>query len=270
MCRSRRPGSPDSASSPAISRSDRELRARIAAPGAWTCASCTTPTGTRERALGRARRREPRASLRPAHVGPPLRRPDPLPTPGPARKRRRGDLAVDSRVRNHPTADIDDVTRSWSRRAIRDIGKESRTTTPRHGIFLCTPASSPPRGKLPRGTSRSPGIRVLATRQGRVFDIATPSDRRRRRRRLRPAEDLFPLHCARARRSVPRRKAASDVPGAAASSTAPPHRGERGDDRPKAVRRPVRQRRRYPGLVGPPSDLPAGREAGEHRPLDRT
>jgi choline kinase len=85
-------------------------------------------------------------------------------------------LAVDSRILNHPTADIDDVTKvRVEGGAIRDIGK---TLTDYNafdtGIFLCTPALFDALAESFRNGdfSLSGGIRVLASRgKARVFDI---------------------------------------------------------------------------------------------------
>jgi len=120
-------------------------------------------------------------------------------------------LAVDSRVRNHPTADIDDVTKVLVEEgAIRDIGKELTDYNAFDtGIFLCTPALFAALEESFRGGdfSLSGGIRVLATRgKARVFDIGdalwidVDDDAAYDR-----AEDLFPpCTCAAGpRRSVP-------------------------------------------------------------------
>lgn len=85
-------------------------------------------------------------------------------------------LAVDSRIVNHPTADLDDVTKVLVEAgAIRDIGK---TLTAYNafdtGIFLCTPALFAALEESSRGgdDSLSGGIRALAARgKARVFDI---------------------------------------------------------------------------------------------------
>lgn len=85
-------------------------------------------------------------------------------------------LAVDSRVVDHPTADIDDVTKvRVEGGAILDIGKElvdyNAFDT---GIFLCTPALFDALDESFRGGehSLSGGIRVLASRgKARAFDI---------------------------------------------------------------------------------------------------
>ena len=85
-------------------------------------------------------------------------------------------LAVDSRVVDHPTADLDDVTKvRVEGGAIRDIGK---TLTEYNafdtGIFLCTPAifAALEESFLAGDHSLSGGIRVLASRgKARVFDV---------------------------------------------------------------------------------------------------
>ena len=85
-------------------------------------------------------------------------------------------LAVDSRILDHPTADIDDVTKvRVEGGAIRDIGK---TLTEYNafdtGIFLCTPAIFTALEESFRGGdySLSGGIRALASRgKAKVFDI---------------------------------------------------------------------------------------------------
>jgi 1L-myo-inositol 1-phosphate cytidylyltransferase len=85
-------------------------------------------------------------------------------------------LAVDSRILNHPTADLDDVTKVLVEGgAIRDIGK---TLTEYNafdtGIFLCTPAifAALEESFLAGDHSLSGGIRVLASRgKARVFDV---------------------------------------------------------------------------------------------------
>jgi choline kinase len=85
-------------------------------------------------------------------------------------------LAVDSRVVDHPTADLDDVTKvRVEGGAIIDIGK---TLTDYNafdtGIFLCTPALFAALEESSRGgdDSLSGGIRALASRgKARVFDI---------------------------------------------------------------------------------------------------
>jgi 1L-myo-inositol 1-phosphate cytidylyltransferase len=85
-------------------------------------------------------------------------------------------LAVDSRIVNHPTADLDDVTKvRVEGGAIRDIGKElTEYNAFDTGIFLCTPALF---GALEESFrdgdySLSGGIRVLASRgKARVFDV---------------------------------------------------------------------------------------------------
>jgi choline kinase len=85
-------------------------------------------------------------------------------------------LAVDRRVHNHPTADIDDVTKVLVEGgAIRDIGKELAAYNAFDtGIFLCTPAIFAALEESFRGGdySLSGGIRVLASRgKARVFDV---------------------------------------------------------------------------------------------------
>jgi len=87
-------------------------------------------------------------------------------------------LAVDSRVRNHPSADLDDVTKvRVEGGAIRDIGKElTEYNAFDTGIFLCTPALFGALDESFRGGdfSLSGGIRVLASRgKARVFDIGS-------------------------------------------------------------------------------------------------
>ncbi len=87
-------------------------------------------------------------------------------------------LAVDSRVVNHPTADLDDVTKVLVEGgAIRDIGKTIADYNAFDtGIFLCTPAIFTALEESFRGGdySLSGGIRVLASRgKARVFDIGT-------------------------------------------------------------------------------------------------
>lgn len=85
-------------------------------------------------------------------------------------------LAVDSRILNHPTADLDDVTKvRVEGGAIRDIGK---TLTEYNafdtGIFLCTPAIFAALAESFRSGdySLSGGIRQLASRgKARGFDI---------------------------------------------------------------------------------------------------
>ena len=85
-------------------------------------------------------------------------------------------LAVDSRVVNHPTADLDDVTKvRVEAGSIRDIGK---TLTEYNafdtGIFLCTPAIFEALDESFRAGdySLSGGIRALASRgKARAFDI---------------------------------------------------------------------------------------------------
>ncbi|MDP1603774.1 MAG: NTP transferase domain-containing protein [Legionella sp.] len=85
-------------------------------------------------------------------------------------------LAVDSRILNHPTADLEDVTKvRVEGDAIRDIGKElTEYNAFDTGIFLCTPALFGALEESSRGgdDSLSGGIRVLASRgKARVFDI---------------------------------------------------------------------------------------------------
>jgi 1L-myo-inositol 1-phosphate cytidylyltransferase len=85
-------------------------------------------------------------------------------------------LAVDARIRNHPTADIDDVTKvRVEAGAIRDIGKTLADYNAFDtGIFLCTPALFAALAESSRAgdDSLSGGIRVLASRgKARVFDI---------------------------------------------------------------------------------------------------
>jgi choline kinase len=85
-------------------------------------------------------------------------------------------LAVDSRVRNHPTADLEDVTKVLVEAGgIRDIGKTIEDYNAFDtGIFLCTPAIFDALAESSRGgdDSLSGGIRVLASRgKARVFDV---------------------------------------------------------------------------------------------------
>ncbi len=85
-------------------------------------------------------------------------------------------LAVDSRIRNHPTADLDDVTKVLVEQgAIRDIGKSlTQYNAFDTGIFLCSPAIFPALAESFRAGdySLSGGIRVLASRgKARVFDV---------------------------------------------------------------------------------------------------
>jgi choline kinase len=85
-------------------------------------------------------------------------------------------LAVDSRIHNHPTADLDDVTKvRVEGGVIRDIGKALTDYNAFDtGIFLCTPALFDALEESFRGGdhSLSGGIRVLAARgKARVFDI---------------------------------------------------------------------------------------------------
>jgi choline kinase len=85
-------------------------------------------------------------------------------------------LAVDSRVVDHPTADLDDVTKvRVEGGVIRDIGK---TLTDYNafdtGIFLCTPAifEALDESFSSGDYSLSGGIRALASRgKARVFDV---------------------------------------------------------------------------------------------------
>jgi 1L-myo-inositol 1-phosphate cytidylyltransferase len=85
-------------------------------------------------------------------------------------------LAVDSQIVNHPTADLDDVTKvRVEGGAIRDIGKAlTEYNAFDTGIFLCTPALFDALAESSRGgdDSLSGGIRVLASRgKARVFDV---------------------------------------------------------------------------------------------------
>lgn len=85
-------------------------------------------------------------------------------------------LAVDSRVENHPTADLEDVTKvRVEGGVIRDIGKELTDYNAFDtGIFLCTPAifAALDRSFRSGDHSLSGGIRELAARgKARVFDI---------------------------------------------------------------------------------------------------
>lgn len=87
-------------------------------------------------------------------------------------------LAVDSRIVNHPTADLEDVTKVLVERgAIRDIGKSLTDYNAFDtGIFLCTPAifDALEESFQSGDFSLSGGIRVLAARgKARVFDIGT-------------------------------------------------------------------------------------------------
>jgi 1L-myo-inositol 1-phosphate cytidylyltransferase len=85
-------------------------------------------------------------------------------------------LAVDSRIENHPTADLEDVTKVRVEGGrIRDIGKTivdyNAFDT---GIFLCTPALFGALAESFRSGdhSLSGGIRTLAARgKARVFDV---------------------------------------------------------------------------------------------------
>jgi choline kinase len=85
-------------------------------------------------------------------------------------------LAVDSRIRNHPTVDLDDVTKvRVEGGAIRDIGKGLTDYNAFDtGIFLCTPALFAALDESFRNGdySLSGGIRILAARgKARVFDV---------------------------------------------------------------------------------------------------
>lgn len=85
-------------------------------------------------------------------------------------------LAVDSRIRNHPTADLDDVTKVLVEKgAIRDIGKSlAEYNAFDTGIFLCSPALFPALEESFRtgDYSLSGGMRVLASRgKARALDI---------------------------------------------------------------------------------------------------
>lgn len=85
-------------------------------------------------------------------------------------------LAVDTRLHDHPTVDLEDVTKvQVEGGAIRDIGKGLATYNAYDtGIFLCTPALFAALGEsFGRGDySLSGGIRTLAARgKARVFDI---------------------------------------------------------------------------------------------------
>jgi choline kinase len=85
-------------------------------------------------------------------------------------------LAVDSRIVDHPTADLVDVTKvRVEGGAIRDIGKALTDYNAFDtGIFLCTPALFEALGESSRAgdDSLSGGIRVLAARgKARVFDV---------------------------------------------------------------------------------------------------
>jgi choline kinase len=85
-------------------------------------------------------------------------------------------LAVDTRIRNHPTVDLDDVTKvRVEAGAIRDIGKGLTDYNAFDtGMFLCTPALFAALEESFRGGdhSLSGGIRALAARgKARVFDV---------------------------------------------------------------------------------------------------
>jgi len=85
-------------------------------------------------------------------------------------------LAVDSRIVNHPTADLDDVTKvRVEKGVIRDIGKALTDYNAFDtGIFLATPALFGALAESSRtgDDSLSGGMRVLAARgKARVFDI---------------------------------------------------------------------------------------------------
>ncbi len=85
-------------------------------------------------------------------------------------------LAVDTRLTDHPTVDLDDVTKVLVEDgAIRDIGKGlARYNAFDTGMFLCTPALFAALAESARAgdNSLSGGIRVLAARgKARVFDI---------------------------------------------------------------------------------------------------
>jgi choline kinase len=85
-------------------------------------------------------------------------------------------LAVDTRIQDHPTVDLDDVTKVLVEGgAIRDIGKNIAAYNAFDtGIFLCTPALfSALAESFGRGDcSLSGGIRALAARgKARVFDV---------------------------------------------------------------------------------------------------
>ena len=85
-------------------------------------------------------------------------------------------LAVDTRIHDHPTVDLDDVTKvRVEGGAIRDIGKGLTDYNAFDtGIFLCTPALFAALGEsAARGDfSLSGGIRALAARgKARVFDV---------------------------------------------------------------------------------------------------
>ncbi len=89
-------------------------------------------------------------------------------------------LAVDTRIKNNPLVDLDDVTRVLVENGrIRDIGK----TIPGYnafdtGIFLCSPAlfDALDESSTDGDTSLSGGIRKMARKQkARVFDIGNRS-----------------------------------------------------------------------------------------------
>jgi choline kinase len=85
-------------------------------------------------------------------------------------------LAVDTRIHDHPTVDLDDVTKvRVEAGAIRDIGKGiAEYNAFDTGMFLCTPALFAALGEsFGRGDySLSGGIRTLAARgKARVFDV---------------------------------------------------------------------------------------------------
>jgi choline kinase len=85
-------------------------------------------------------------------------------------------LAVDTRIENHPTVDLDDVTKvRVEAGAIRDIGKALTDYNAFDtGMFLCTPALfAALEESFGRGDhSLSGGIRTLAARgKARVFDV---------------------------------------------------------------------------------------------------
>lgn len=85
-------------------------------------------------------------------------------------------LAVDSRIRNHPTADLDDVTKvRVEAGAIRDIGKTIADYNAFDtGVFLCTPAIFAALEESFRSGdfSLSGGMRQLAARgKARACDI---------------------------------------------------------------------------------------------------
>jgi choline kinase len=85
-------------------------------------------------------------------------------------------LAVDTRITDHPTVDLDDVTKVLVEDgAIRDIGKGlTHYNAFDTGMFLCTPALFAALAESSRAGdhSLSGGIRVLASRgKARVFDV---------------------------------------------------------------------------------------------------